>query len=104
MTLEELRSHLRAAHARIGHEGRFSFTLAQEERETCYLTHWVRSPGAYYETCRTVGVGTVADCLAALDAYARRYRRAPSPREVGRMLGLEDDAEAEPGHWPAAAE
>ena len=47
MTLEQLQKRLREAHARIGFEGRFAFTIDQSAalgsgrgHGGCYITHW----------------------------------------------------------------
>lgn len=90
MTIGEVQARLRAAHARIGHEGRFALTLGLglNGTEDCYITHWFRPEPHAFEDCKAVGSGTLSDCLAALDRYAAAYRRRPTPEEVGRTLGL----------------
>lgn len=88
MTIEEVQTRLRAAHARIGHEGRFALTLSLNGTEECYITHWFRPEPNAFEDCKAVGSGTVAECLAALDRYVAAYRRQPTDEEVGRTLGL----------------
>ncbi|WP_245593403.1 hypothetical protein [Azospirillum halopraeferens] len=88
MTIEEVQARLRAAHARIGHEGRFALTLTLDGREDCYITHWFRPEPLAFEDCRAVGSGDLAGCLAALDRYAASYRRHPTIEEVGRTLGV----------------
>jgi hypothetical protein len=80
MTLEELQHRLREAHARIGFEGRFAFTIdqsagleARDQRGGCYITHWFRPTPYAFEDCKAVGSGSVADCIAALDRYTDAY-------------------------------
>lgn len=104
MTIEEVRARLRAAHARIGNEGRFALTLSLTGppggTEEAYLTHWFRPDPYAFEDCRAVGSGTVAECLAALERYVAGYRRQPTFAEVGRTLGLAPpvvDGDHEPG-------
>ena len=59
--------------------------------------------GEAFEDCRAVGVGTVAECLAALDRYAGAYVRKPTVAEVGRTLGVKRPTET--GEvYPMAAE
>ncbi len=100
MTIEEVQTRLRAAHARIGHEGRFALTLSLTGTEEAYLTHWFRPDPYAFEDCKAVGSGTITECLAALERYVAGYRRHPTFDEVGRTLGLVppavDEAE-EPG-------
>lgn len=93
MTIEEVQARLRAAHARIGREGRFALTLNlghqnNGDGEDCYITHWFRPEPHAFEDCKAVGSGTVAECLAALDRYVAAYRRKPTQEEIGRTLGL----------------
>ena len=88
MTIEEVQSRLRAAHARIGHEGRFALTLTLNGTEDGYITHWFRPDPHAFEDCRAVGSGTIAECLAALDRYVEGYQRQPTREEIGRTLGL----------------
>lgn len=90
MTIEEVQSRLRAAHARIGHEGRFALTLTLNGTEDGYITHWFRPDPHAFEDCRAVGSGSIAECLAALDRYVETYRRQPTTEEVGRTIGLPD--------------
>jgi len=97
MTIEEVQARLRAAHARIGHEGRFALTFTHAGTEEAYLTHWFRPDPYAFEDCKAVGSGTVAECLAALERYAAGYRRQPTSEEVGRTLGLVPPAAGEPG-------
>lgn len=97
MTIEELRSHLRRVHqAALGGEGRLSFTIGMEPGEPCYVAHWVRTGNTGFEDCRSVGMGTVPECLAALERYALAYRPQPTQAEIGRMLGLDVAADPEP--------
>lgn len=91
MSIEEVQARLRAAHARIGHEGRFALTLTLDGGEDCYITHWCRPDPHAFEDCRAVGSGTIRECLAALDRYAASYRRRPTQDEIGRTLGLLPD-------------
>ncbi|MBP2290549.1 hypothetical protein [Azospirillum rugosum] len=88
MMIEEVQARLRAAHARIGHEGRFALTLSLNGTEECYITHWFRPEPHAFEDCKAVGSGTIAECLTALDRYVAAYRRKPTDEEVGRTLGL----------------
>ncbi|MBP2315761.1 hypothetical protein [Azospirillum soli] len=93
MTIEEVQARLRAAHARIGHEGRFALTLSLGHQnnggsQDCYITHWYRPEPHAFEDCKAVGSGTMAECLAALDRYVAAYQRKPTQEEVGRTLGL----------------
>jgi hypothetical protein len=81
VTVDAVRTRLRAAHAAIGGQGRFALTYSLSCSLSCpqsggevggeefYLTHWFR-PGPYaLEDCRAVGCGTLGDCLDALDRY-----------------------------------
>jgi hypothetical protein len=89
MTIEELQTRLETVHARIGHEGRFSFTLHQRQAgPECYVTHWVRTGRYGVEDCKSVGIGSLAECLDALDRYAAAYRRRPTDAEVAATLGV----------------
>ena len=88
MTIEQLQKRLREAHARIGFEGRFAFTLGQQAADGCYITHWFRPTPYAFEDCRSVGAGTVADCIAALDRYVADYPRPMTNEEVGMTLGI----------------
>ena len=97
MTIEEVQTRLRAAHARIGHEGRFALTLTLTGNEEAYLTHWFRPDPYAFEDCKAVGSGTITECLAALERYVAGYRRQPTSEEVGRTLGLVPPAVDEPG-------
>lgn len=97
MTIEEVRARIGAAHARIGHEGRFALTLALDGAEDCYITHWFRPDPHAFEDCRAVGSGSIEECLAALDRYAASYRRRPTQEEIGRTLGLVPDAGTKAG-------
>ncbi len=100
MTIEEVRARLRAAHARIGHEGRFALTLSLNGHEECYITHWFRPEPQAFEDCKAVGAGTLADCLAALDRYVAAYRRRPTSDEIGRTLGLVPEGAPAPPSGP----
>lgn len=90
MMIEEVQARLAAAHARIGHEGRFALTLSLNltGQEECYITHWYRPEPHAFEDCKAVGSGSIAECLSALDRYVAAYRRRPTMEEVGRTLGL----------------
>ncbi|HET8728378.1 MAG TPA: hypothetical protein VFO41_12775 [Alphaproteobacteria bacterium] len=69
MTLDQLQARLHALHARIGFDGRLNLTVGPDAGGACRITHWYR-PARYAPlTCRTVGAGTAADCLAALERY-----------------------------------
>lgn len=89
MTMDEAKARLRAAHAAIGFEGRFALTLTLRPDEEWYLTHWFRPTFHAFEDCKAVGVGTLDQCLEALDHYVGAYRRQPTPAEIGRTLGVE---------------
>ncbi len=93
MTIEEVQARLRAAHARIGHEGRFALTLISSKTDEAYLTHWFRPDPTAFEECKAVGSGALTDCLAALERYTAGYHRQPTPEEIGRTLGLIRSAE-----------
>jgi len=80
MTIEQLQARLREAHARIGHNGRFAFTIDQGSDQSttqsgsdCYITHWFRPTPYAFEDCKAVGSGTVDECLAGLDRYVAAY-------------------------------
>lgn len=99
MTLEELQQHLRNAHARIGFEGRFAFTIDQfAEIETgrghggCYITHWFRPTRYAFEDCKSVGSGSAEECLQALEHYVAEYPKPMTDEEVGRTLGIASEA------------
>lgn len=82
MTLDQLQTRLHALHAKTGFDGRLSLSVEAERGEPCSLTHWYR-PARYAPMMhRTVGVGSPADCLAALERYVARLqaeRAAPAP-------------------------
>jgi len=95
MTIEKLQARLREAHARIGFEGRFAFTINQRPEAGdqtpeagCYITHWSRPTPYAFEDCKAVGNGTVEECLAGLDRYVASYARRPTEEEVGMTLGI----------------
>jgi len=103
MTIEQLQARLRDAHARIGFQGRFSFTVNQSGNGMeCYITHWFRPTPYAFEDCRTVGTGTATDCLASLDRYVTGYARRPTDEEVGMTLGI--ISPADPEQYKIAAE
>ncbi|HSK41217.1 MAG TPA: hypothetical protein VK943_15730 [Arenibaculum sp.] len=108
MDIVELQDRLRRSHAAMGGEGRLSFTIGQGENEPCYVTHWYRTGSTGFEDCRAVGVGTVDECLMALETYAVGYRRQPTREELGRMLGIgparEDEREDGHEYYALAAE
>jgi len=79
MTISELRARLVVAHGLIGREGRFALTIDQCEGGKTYITHWLKAGDWAFEKCKAVGVGSVEDCLAALDAYVASYRPAQAP-------------------------
>lgn len=89
LTIEELQQRLGRCHRAMGSQGRLSFTLGQGDTEPCYVAHWVRSGPSSFEDCKAVGVGTVEECLEALERYAARFRPQPTDEQVGRMLGLD---------------
>jgi hypothetical protein len=103
MTIEQLQARLRDAHARIGNDGRFSFTVNQSGTGTeCYVTHWFRPTPYAFEDCRTVGTGTATECLKSLDRYVDAYARRPTDEEVGMTLGIVSPAD--PEQYKIAAE
>jgi len=74
LTIDQLQQRLRDMHARIGFEGRFALTIDQMPQPKCYITHWVK-PGEWaFEKCKAVGVGSIDDCLDALEHYVADYR------------------------------
>lgn len=82
MTIAEIQARLRAAHDRIGGEGRLSFAIEAEAEtaDQCAITHWHR-PARYAPMMhRTVAAGRAEACLAMLDRYAGAVR-LPSPRD-----------------------
>jgi hypothetical protein len=87
MTIEEVQARLRAAHARIGHEGRFALTLSLNGTEECYITHWFRPEPHAFEDCKAVASGTLAECLAGLERYIEAYRRASAQEAAARPPG-----------------
>jgi hypothetical protein len=90
MTIEQLQARLREAHARIGYEGRFAFTIDQAGDQSAegYITHWFRPTPYAFEDCRAIGSGTIEECLTGLDRYVAGYVRRPTEEEVGMTLGL----------------
>lgn len=77
-TIEQLQEHLRKAHSKIGHEGRFALTLEQQDRGgACYITHWFRPTPYAFEDCRAVGSGTVEQCLVGLARYVATHGAKP---------------------------
>ncbi|HYI68231.1 MAG TPA: hypothetical protein VEX87_00690 [Skermanella sp.] len=100
MTLEQLQKRLREAHAKIGFDGRFAFTIDQSAALSagkghgckghggCYVTHWFRPTPYAFEDCKAVGAGSVAECIAALDRYVASYPKAMTNEEVGMTLGV----------------
>lgn len=110
LTIAELQQRLGRIHHAMGSQGRLSFTIGQGADEPCYVTHWVRSGPSAFEDCKAVGVGTVEECLDALESYAERFRPRPTDAEVGLMLGLnpapdcEEEEDDVSSHYLAAAE
>ena len=92
MTLEQLQKRLREAHARIGFEGRFAFTIDQSAALSsgkghggCYITHWFRPTPYAFEDCKAVGSGSVADSGPLYLRGGGPLRKAPSgTQESGR--------------------
>lgn len=94
-TIEDVQRHLNEAHARIGFQGRFSFTIDQSSAPAagkgnggCYVTHWYRPTPYAFEDCKAIGAGTLDDCIASLDRYVDGYAAIFTEEEVGRTLGL----------------
>lgn len=80
MTIEQLQERLREAHALIGCDGRFAFTIDQSAAVNasaghvgCYITHWFRPTPHAFEDCKAVGAGSVDECIAALEHYVAAY-------------------------------
>jgi len=88
ITVSDLRDTLRKVHASIGHEGHFSFTISEGREPQHFVTHWVKTGFSGYEDCRAVGMGTLEECLAALERYALAYQRQPTPAEIAATLGV----------------
>jgi hypothetical protein len=95
MTLEHLQKRLRDAHARIGFDGRFAFTIDQSAALTgsethggCYVTHWFRPTPYAFEDCKAVGSGSVEECIAALDRYVAAYSGSMTRDEVSITFGI----------------
>ncbi len=94
MIIEQLQARLREAHARIGHAGRFSFTVNQSSFGTeCYITHWFRPTPYAFEDALMIGRGNLSECLKALDRYVEGYERRPTEDEIAMTLGIEPPAE-----------
>mgnify|MGYP003577926904 CR=1 FL=1 len=93
MRIEELQERLRVTHERIGGIGRFSFTINQgADSAECYITHWFKPTPYAFTDCRTVGSGTVAECLEALDQYsppAPAWVTVPVYRETSNNKGTD---------------
>ena len=75
MTVQQLQARLRALHAGIDHEGCLSLTLDQDPGAPCYVSHWFRPARYQPERWHQVGVGTLGDCLGAVERYAGEHRR-----------------------------
>jgi hypothetical protein len=75
MTIEQLQARLREAHARIGYEGRFAFTIDQRPEAGCYITHWFRPTPYAFEDCKAVGSGTVEWMATSPPMSAARPRK-----------------------------
>lgn len=94
ITIEQLQKRLRDAHARIGFEGRFAFSIDQSaglrtgSSGACYVTHWFRPTPYAFEDCKAVCSGSVADCIAALDRYVASYPKTGTVEDLARTLGL----------------
>src|SRR3954454_6729770 len=95
MTLGQLQKRLREAHARIGYEGRFAFTIDQSAALNsgkghggCYITHWFRPTPYAFEDCKAVGSGSVPEFNRRLGHLRRSYPRAMTNEEVGMTLGV----------------
>lgn len=74
LTMDEVQDRLSAAHECIGRAGRFSLTMNIVDGEIyAYVTHWFRPETHAFEDCKSVGTGTVADCLAAVERYAAQH-------------------------------
>ncbi len=94
MTIEQLQARLRDAHARIGNDGRFSFTTNQSRSGTeFYITHWFRPTPYAFEDARMIGKGSLSECLKALDCYVDAYARRPTEEEIAMTLGIDLPAE-----------
>jgi hypothetical protein len=94
MTVEQLQARLRALHAAIDDEGCLSLTLDQDPGAPCYVSHWSRPARYQPERWQQIGVGTLDDCLTALEGYADGHRRRGSGGR--RAAAAEDHAPAEP--------
>lgn len=102
-TVDQLRDRLAECHARIGFAGRFSLTLDQDPLGPCTVTHWVR-PGRYAPLKhRHVALGSLDECLVALDAYVEEWQGGtdrPVDRPIPAASGQARDAA--PARVPAA--
>lgn len=94
-TLEDIQRHLREAHARIGFEGRFAFSIDQSSpinpvkgHGGCYILHWFRPSPYAFEDCKSIGSGSLDDCLTGLEDYVSRYPKTSTQEELARTLGL----------------
>jgi hypothetical protein len=95
ITLDDILERLRTAHARINFEGRFSFAIDQsspldtiKNKGRCYIMHWFRPTPYAFEDCKSIGSGSLSDCMDALEDYVVRYPRTPTQEELARTLGL----------------
>lgn len=99
MTIEQLQARLHALHAQIGGEGHFCLAIDQDPSGSCHLTHWLPpTDDEMAETWRRVGAGTISECLAALERYAKAYRHRSA--DTRRPAAFDPLA----GRYEAAAE
>jgi hypothetical protein len=97
MGIDEIRWRLVAAHAQIGFTGRFALTIDQSGAPRdgrgaggVYITHWFRPTPYAFEDCKSVGHGTIQECLDALDLYVADFnaQRVPTELELAATLGI----------------
>lgn len=92
MEVATVQKRLMEAHARIGFTGRFSFTINQsgDGKVGCYITHWFRPTPFAFEDCKTVGTGSIEECLDVLDDYVAAFNmeRQPTDEELAATLGI----------------
>ncbi len=93
MTVEELQARLRALHGGIGFDGCLSLTLDQEPDGACYASHWFRPARYQPERWHQVGVGTLPECLAALERYADGHHHRPRHWSQPRPVRADDEIE-----------
>jgi len=89
-SIDELRAEIRRIwRTRLGSQGRITFSVGMEDGEPCWVSHWIRTGSTGYEDCRAVGMGSVAECLAALERYADRFVVKPrTEAEIAATLGV----------------